>query len=108
MLGIIQILVTIIKDRRVKTRSRELLIFYVPDSDPDKNCCMIETHNDKLFIKFVKDINQTLITCKKLAKEEAIGTIILCPHFTHDDFKEIREAVGSDVELYQINVKKIK
>lgn len=86
--------------------SKDLLIFYVPDADPDKNTCMLETPSDTTFIVLVRNQEQALKVCKKYA-EEGIESIILCPHFTPKDFAEIEKAVGTEVELYQIKVEKI-
>jgi len=87
--------------------SKDLMIFYVPDADPDKNTCKLETPSDTTFIVLVKSKEQALKVCKKYA-EEGIESVILCPHFSRKDFAEIEKAVGPNIELYQIKVKKIK
>lgn len=69
----------------------------VPDAEPDKHRCVVETSKYKLVVRLVKTQNQAVEVCRKLATEEAIDTIILCPGFTHRDIAEISQAVGDKV-----------
>jgi len=76
---------------------KTLFIAHTPDADPDKNQCMLETQKYKLFIRLVSNQKQALEVVKKLAQEELIKSIILCPGFTHKDIAEISEVVGPNI-----------
>ena len=78
---------------------KTLFIAHVPDSDPDKNNCILETPKYNLFVRLVREQKQALEICKKLVNEEGIESIILCPGFTHKDIAEIVEVVGSNVGI---------
>ncbi len=88
--------------------SKELFILYALDAIPEKNTCMLETPSDTTFITLIRNQEEALNACRKFVKEEAIESIILCPHFTKKDCLEIKEAVGSEIKLYQISVNKIE
>jgi len=74
-----------------------VFIAHVPDAEPEKHKVIIETSMYKLFVNFVKNQDQAVEVCKKLVKEEAIHSILLCPGFTHKDVAEISEAAGKGV-----------
>jgi hypothetical protein len=78
---------------------RVAFLAHAPDAEPEKHKCAIETSKYKLFAVVVKDQNQAVEVCKKLAKEEGIHSILLCPGFTHGDVAEIAEAVGENVAV---------
>jgi hypothetical protein len=74
-------------------------IAHVPDADPDKHRCVLETKLYKLFSVLVKDQSQAVEVCRKLVKEEGINSIILCPGNTHKDVAQISEVVGPNVSI---------
>jgi hypothetical protein len=74
-------------------------IAHVPDADPDKHRCVVETKLYKLFSVLVKDQNQAVEVCKRLVKDEGIHSILLCPGNTHKDVAQISEAVGPNVSV---------
>lgn len=76
---------------------KTLFIAHTPDAAPDRDRCTIETAKYKLFVQLVNNQKQALEVCRKLAQEEQIESIILCPGFTHKDIAEIVEAVGPNV-----------
>ncbi len=78
---------------------KALFLAHVPDAEPEKHRCVIETSKYKLFVVLVKDQNQAVEVCKKLVKEEGIHSILLCPGFTHRDVAEIAGAVGENVAV---------
>jgi hypothetical protein len=61
---------------------------------------VIETPKYKLFVVAVRGQDQAVEVCKKLAKEECIYSILLCPGFTHKDVTEISEAVGENIGVF--------
>ncbi len=77
-----------------------LFLAHAPDAEPEKHRCVIETSKYKLFVAVAKDQNQTIEVCKKLAKEEGIHSILLCPGFTHGNVAQIAEAVGENVGVF--------
>jgi hypothetical protein len=72
-------------------------VAHAPDGDREKHRCVIETGKYKLFVVVAKDQGQAVAACSKLAKEEGIHSICLCPGFTHRDVAQIAEAVGEKV-----------
>jgi len=68
-----------------------------PDADAEKHRCVIDTGKYKLFVVVARDQEQAVVACGKLAKEESIHSICLCPGFTHKDVAQIAEAVGKKV-----------
>jgi pyruvate kinase len=74
-----------------------VFLAHVPDADPKKHRCVVETNMYKLFAVLVRNQKQAVDVCKRLVKEEGIHSIILCPGFTHRDIAQISEVVGKDV-----------
>ena len=72
-------------------------VAHAPDGDAEKHRCMIDTGKYKLFVVVVRDQDGAVEVCKKLAEEEGIHSICLCPGFTHKDIAQIAEAVGENV-----------
>ena len=71
----------------------------LPDAEPVKHRCVIETSKYKLFAVVVKDQVQAVEECKKCVKEEGIHSVRLCPGFTHRNVAEIAKAVGGNVSV---------
>ena len=76
-----------------------LFMAHSPDADPDKHNWILETDMYKLFVVFVKNQNQAIEISKKLAEDENIDSILLCPGFTHKDVAEIVDATGGKVAV---------
>jgi len=74
-----------------------VFIAHAPDAEPEKHQCVVETSKYKLLVGLVKNQEQAVEICKKLAREEGIHSILLCPGFTHQNVAEISEAVGKNV-----------
>ncbi|MGB7063068.1 MAG: DUF6506 family protein [Candidatus Zixiibacteriota bacterium] len=72
-------------------------VAHAPDADAEKHRCVIETGKYKLFVTVARDQEQAVEVCRKLAKEEGIHSICLCPGFTHRDIAQIAAAVGERV-----------
>lgn len=77
-----------------------VFLVHAPDAEPEKHKCVIETSTYKLFVVAVKSQDQAVEVCKKLAKEEGVQSILLCPRFTHTDVAEISEAIGENVGVF--------
>lgn len=78
---------------------KAVFIAHVPDADPEKHKCVLETKLYKLFSVLVKNHAQALDACKRLVRDEGIHSIILCPGNTHRDVAEISAAVGPEVSV---------
>jgi len=78
---------------------KALFMAHVPDADPERDNCILETEKYKLYVRLVKGQNQALEVCRKLVKEEGIEAIMLCPGFTHKDIAEIQDLVGPNVGI---------
>ena len=78
---------------------KALFMAHVPDADPERDNCILETEKYKLYVRLVKGQNQALEVCRTLVKEEGIEAIMLCPGFTHKDIAEILEVVGPNVGI---------
>ena len=76
-----------------------VFLAHAPDAEPEKHRSVVETSKYKLFSVVVKDQVQAVAECRKLAKEEGIQSVLLCPGFTHRNVAEITEAVGSNVAV---------
>jgi len=72
---------------------------HVPDAEPEKHRCVVETSKYKLLVVLVRNQSQAVEVCKKLVEEEGIQSVLLCPGFTHRDVAEIAEAAGKKVAV---------
>ena len=70
-------------------------IAHAPDADPEKHRCVIDTGKYKLFVTIVSNQDQAIAECGRLAREEGVSSVLLCPGFTHANIAEIDEAVGA-------------
>ena len=75
-------------------------IAHAPDAEADKHSCIVKTPKYNLFVKVVRDQGQAVEVSRKLATEEGIHSILLCPGFTHKNVAEIREAVGEQIGVF--------
>ena len=71
----------------------------VPDADPEKHRCVIETPVYQLYVVMVENQRQAIEVCETLASKEGVDQITLCPAFTHRDVGEIAEVVGKNVAV---------
>lgn len=78
---------------------KALSMAHVPDADPERDNCILETEKYKLYVRLVKGQTQALEVCRTLVKEEGIEAIMLCPGFTHKDIAEILGVVGPNVAI---------
>lgn len=78
---------------------KAVFIAHVPDAEPEKHRCVVETGMYKFIAVLVRNQKQAVEVCQRLVKEEGIHSIILCPGNTHKDVAEMAEAVGSGVSV---------
>jgi hypothetical protein len=78
---------------------KAVFLAHVPDADPEKHRCVVQTNMYKLFSVLVRNQKQAIEVSRQLVKEEGIHSIILCPGNTHQDVAQISEAVGKDVSV---------
>jgi len=71
----------------------------IPDADPTKHRCVMETTKYHLFIVMVQNQEQAIEACKKLANEEGIDQITFCPGYTYEAVGEIAKTVGGNVAI---------
>lgn len=71
----------------------------VPDADPEKHRCVIETPAYQLYVVMVENQRQAIEVCKTLASKKGVDQITLCPAFTHRDVGEIADVVGENIAI---------
>ena len=83
-----------------KIAFKAVFLAHAPDAEAEKHRCVINTGKYKLFVVVVKGQKEAVEVCKKLAREEGIHSVILCPGFTHENVAEIAEVVGENVGVF--------
>jgi len=78
---------------------RTAFIAHVPDADPVRHRCVIETSLYELTSVLVRDDDQAVEVCRELVEKNGIQSFILCPGFTHRAIARIVEAVGDGVSV---------
>jgi len=78
---------------------KALFMAHVPDADPEKHRCLVETSLYKLFVVAVRNQAQALEVARKMTEEEGIHSVLLCPGFTHNDVAQIQAVVGDRVGI---------
>lgn len=78
---------------------RAAFVAHVPDADPSKHRCRLETSLYELTSVLVKDDDEAVEVCKELAKKEGVRSFVLCPGFTHAGIARLAEAVGRGVSI---------
>ncbi|MBN2265609.1 MAG: hypothetical protein JW775_07335 [Candidatus Aminicenantes bacterium] len=78
---------------------RTLFLAHAPDADKDKHRCFIDTGKYQLDVVVVKNQAEALEVSARLFKEKGIGSILLCPGFTHQDIAEIVHATDNKVAV---------
>jgi hypothetical protein len=71
----------------------------VPDADPLKHRCVVETSVYRMIAVLAKDEEQTVDLCREMVAKEGVQSIILCPGFTNRGIGRITEAVGKEVAV---------
>lgn len=83
----------------VEKKFRAAFVAHVPDADPSKHRCKLETSVYELTSVFVKDDDEAIRVCKDLVKKEGVRSFILCPGFTHAGIARLSEAVGKGISI---------
>ncbi len=78
---------------------RTAFLAHVPDANPERDRCIVETGLYKLTSVLVKDDEEAIRVCKELVKEDGVHSLLLCPGFTHKAISRIIDAVGEKVAV---------
>ncbi len=78
---------------------RAAFIAHAPDADPRTHRAVVETSSYKLLVTVVRDQAQAVEECRRLAEEEGIHAVMLCPGFTHEEVAKIAQTVGEGVSV---------
>ncbi len=74
-------------------------ISHVPDANPEKHRCELETGLYKLYVRLVGNQKEAIKEAKDLAENDGVQSILLCPGFNHKQIAEIGEIVGENVGI---------
>lgn len=72
---------------------------HAPDADPARHRAVVDTGKYVLFVVVVRDQGQAVEECRRLATEEGVHAVMLCPGFTNRDVAEVAQAVGEGVSV---------
>ena len=73
---------------------------HAPDAEPEQNKCVVETSKYKLYVVAVRSQEQAVKECTRLANEEGIHAVVLCPGFTNKNVGELTEVLGMKVGVF--------
>ena len=74
-------------------------IAHAPDADPKRDITVLETGLYRLFTVIVRDTDQAVEVCRRLAADEALDSVILCPGNTNADVARITTALNGKVSV---------
>ena len=74
-------------------------ISLVPDADPEKHQCELETGVYKVYVRLISKQEEAIQVSKDLAENEGVQSILLCPGFNHKQIAEIVRIVGKNVGI---------
>jgi hypothetical protein len=74
-------------------------IAHAPDADPERDSALLETGIYRLFTVIVRDTEQAIEVCRRLAADEALDSVILCPGNTNADVASITAALDGKVSV---------
>jgi hypothetical protein len=77
----------------------EAFVALVPDADAEKDRTVVETGLYRLVVVLAKDDHEAVRVCRRLAQEEGVQSIALCPGFTHGDVARVADAVGDGIAV---------
>jgi hypothetical protein len=83
----------------VVEKFKAAFIAHVPDADPVKHRCVIQTSIYELISVLVRSDDEAVEVCRELAGKEGVKAFILCPGFTHKAIARIADAVGEGVSI---------
>lgn len=85
--------------KTISTAFKTAFIAHAPDADPEIHHNLIETGKYILYTYLVKSQDEAVRVCKELYEKEQIGSVLLCPGFTHKDVAEIFAALENRVAV---------
>ncbi len=74
-------------------------IAHAPDADPERDTSVLETGLYRLFTVVVRDTDQAIAVCRRLAADEALDSVILCPGNTNADVASVTAALDGKVSV---------
>ncbi|MEI6726505.1 MAG: DUF6506 family protein [Actinomycetes bacterium] len=74
-------------------------IAHAPDADPGRDTTLLETGLYRLFTVIVRDTDQAIAACRRLAADEALDSVILCPGNTNADVARVTAALDGAVSV---------
>ena len=74
-------------------------IAHAPDADPGRDTSLLETALYRLFTVIVRDTDQAIAVCRRLAADEALDSVILCPGNTNADVARVTAALDGAVSV---------
>jgi hypothetical protein len=74
-------------------------IAHAPDADPARDFSVLETGLYRLFTAVVRDTDQAIDLCRRLAADEALDSVILCPGNTNADVARVAAALDGAVSV---------
>ncbi len=74
-------------------------VAHAPDADPERDTTVLDTGLYRLFTVIVRDTDQAIAACRRLAAEEALDSVILCPGNTNADVARVTAALEGAVSV---------
>jgi hypothetical protein len=74
-------------------------IAHAPDADPERDTSVLETGLYRQFTIIVRDTDQAIETCRRLAADEALDSVVLCPGNTNADVARVTAALEGAVSV---------
>ncbi|HZL63841.1 MAG TPA: DUF6506 family protein [Thermoleophilia bacterium] len=74
-------------------------IAHAPDAEPERDTTVLETGLYRLFTVIVRDTAQAIEVCRRLAADEALDSVILCPGNTNADVASVTAALDGKVSV---------
>jgi hypothetical protein len=74
-----------------------LFLAHAPDADPALHRSTIETGVYTIHTVVVPDLRQAIDVCTKMAAEQGVQSVLLCPGHSNRDVAAIADAVGEGV-----------
>jgi Family of unknown function (DUF6506) len=77
------------------------IVMMAPDGDPDAHKVALRTARMEYILQIVEggNIEQSVEACRRLAQEQQVHAIFLCPGFDYSAVARVKEAVGPDVAV---------
>jgi hypothetical protein len=83
----------------VGKKFKAAVIAMAPDAVPRRNWNVLETSSYQLTTVLVRDEDEAVRYCRKLASEAGVQSFLLCPGFTNRGVARVSKAVGDKVSV---------